>query len=318
MRHKGFTLVELLVVIGIIALLISILLPSLNKAREAANTVKCLSNVRQLSMAAIMMQTERKVIPTCSDNGLAKERDPSRNKWIYRTTPTGDVVMDWASMLLPYLGERRANATFMESNEYGKVFRCPSDNWLDVGEPGYKLLSNFAGTAASPVEGYAPVSYGINADIVSLIGNNGKGYWTNGWELAVYRGANSAAYGGDPNLGAPLAARLDKVNKPSETLLFADAGNRPSPAQFNSGNPLDRADVPYYATNYAHTMGGNAENFGTLEQTRIAPWLGNKIPLTRHSRKASAGKINVAFCDGHAETVTLQNFKKVRISPYKF
>jgi prepilin-type processing-associated H-X9-DG protein/prepilin-type N-terminal cleavage/methylation domain-containing protein len=83
-RRRAFTLVELLVVIGIIALLISILLPSLSKAREMGKSVKCLSNLRQLGIATVSYANE------------------SKSYLPYPTTTQGEQVL-WFNCVDPYL-----------------------------------------------------------------------------------------------------------------------------------------------------------------------------------------------------------------------
>src|SRR5687767_6098721 len=79
-NRKGFTLVELLVVIGIIALLIAMLLPSLNKAREQAKRVQCASNVRQFATTMIMYAQANK--------GVFFEAGNANGQWDYTGNTT--------------------------------------------------------------------------------------------------------------------------------------------------------------------------------------------------------------------------------------
>lgn len=140
-EQTGFTLVELLVVIGIIALLISMLLPALNRAREAAQKVACQSNLRQVYQAALFYANDNK-------GWLHATYSPSGPYFVWFRALAGEVPA-----VLPV--ERRGN-----------VYVCPS----------YETTYNLSGETNYAMNGY--VAWGVNVEYWSHVKLNKVGQQT--------------------------------------------------------------------------------------------------------------------------------------------
>jgi len=176
-RISGFTLIELLVVIAIIAILIGLLLPAVQKVREAAARMKCSNNLKQIGLALHSYHDANTYFPPGYADG---NTDPN-------STPDNDVGpgWGWAAYLLPYLEQNNLYNQINFNQPVGtgvnaqvsqmelSVFLCPSD-------PFQQPLTIYDSSFGSPVAVVASGNY---------VG-------CNGWE-ECFNGA-----GGNPQPGA--------------------------------------------------------------------------------------------------------------------
>jgi prepilin-type N-terminal cleavage/methylation domain-containing protein/prepilin-type processing-associated H-X9-DG protein len=264
---RAFTLVELLVVIGIIAVLIGILLPSLRRARQAAQSTQCLSNLRQLN-AALVTYTQ--------DN---------RNRVFpyYAANPT----ILWQIMLLPYVNKSagkldlassdatiRANVAQVQKSE--SVYFCPTardpvGGALATGNDGTGTAFNCWGPTR-PATGGLMGSYAFNG---WLYRHSVPGYD----DSALISFAAGGAAGWDVKRARDAFWQLPAIGNTANIPTLSDG-------MWVDGWPKEIDKPP------ASLITGDKNSEQNMR----------RVCLRRHGYR-----VNVVFLDGHAEPVDLRN-----------
>ncbi|HZZ78099.1 MAG TPA: DUF1559 domain-containing protein [Gemmataceae bacterium] len=179
-NRLAFTLIELLVVIAIIAILIALLVPAVQKVREAAARTQCVNNLKQIGLALHSFHDANKRLPP----GAANDTAPFGT-----ATSGGQWGSSWMVYILPYIdqaplytrwqftgssGYTNANNRALAHNLFLAVYRCPSSpvpQWANTWNGSTKMLVSYTGIAGSAVN---PGSSGTYQDSCC----NGSGAWS--------------------------------------------------------------------------------------------------------------------------------------------
>lgn len=272
-RRPGFTLVELLIVIGIIAVLISMLLPMVAKVREQGKQVTCASNLNHLGTAMLAYAADNdNYLPATSRTGPPANQEPS--DWIWwqpnRVAIYADATVS-KSAIARYLN--------LTAKSVG-VLRCPSDTW------------DFRQAPLSSTFGRYPYSYVMN------------------WFIAGDSNLPAAGVTGQQNYQGPspgICRTLAKVLNPSQKILMYEEDQLT--VDDGNGQPWMGSTGAFNASNPAATTGvGGLINLLALRHEWTKAPVGLPLQSTTGTMSSAVpdpdARGNVVFCDGHAEFVS--------------
>jgi prepilin-type N-terminal cleavage/methylation domain-containing protein/prepilin-type processing-associated H-X9-DG protein len=233
-KRRGFTLIELLVVIALVAILIGLLLPAVQKVREAASNLRCKNNLKQIGLALHNYHGRTNCFPP----GYL-DRNPDPNSDAYADQGPG---WGWAAFLLPDLEQDNVYNRINFNQNVGvnpicqtflPVFWCPSDQQLSpftvssaatpsvpfasVAQGNYIAVNGILETSSYPGSNVGPFLRNSRfriADITDglsntlFIGERNSGHSRTTWTGTVPGGSVPALQSSDPISNAEAAAAL--------------------------------------------------------------------------------------------------------------
>jgi prepilin-type N-terminal cleavage/methylation domain-containing protein len=151
-RRRAFTLVELLVVIAIIGVLIALLLPAIQAAREAARRSQCLNNLRQVGVGCLNFQTANKAFPTAGGAVNQMFNPTELSKAIY-----GYEGASWMYQILPFIEQQ--NLYNMRRGDGGTNAGFQKTKMTEVPVPSFNCPARSGRTAVNGIELYQVGDY---------------------------------------------------------------------------------------------------------------------------------------------------------------
>ncbi|MEO1527087.1 MAG: DUF1559 domain-containing protein [Planctomycetota bacterium] len=161
MKRNGFTLIELLVVIAIIGIMVGLLLPAVQSAREAARRMQCQNNLKQLALATHNFESTYKEFP------------PGLTTFQFRPNPSGSVVNWYGNTMFAYLLPFVEEPGIYERWDWSDTFAASQKNTSDPAQPG---LRNRNAPSASMVRTFLCPSDLTNNGEPILLDYNRRGY----------------------------------------------------------------------------------------------------------------------------------------------